>query len=459
MRTADSAVLSALGGAHSRVLIERAGTAVANVAMQMMGGAYGRRVIVIAGKGNNGADGRVAAQRLRLRGATVCEMEADQVADEFIDSRRVDLVIDAAYGIGFRGTWQPPVVFDVPVLAVDLPSGLDADDGSIAGGILVADRTVTFAALKPGQLLGDGPAVCGAIDIADIGVDVLEHVDDVSIFVVEPGDVAPWIPPRARDGHKWQTAVRIVAGSSGMFGSAALASVAAMRAGAGIVHLSSRSHDNDVAYAVPTEVVSRPLPNAHWSTAVTPDLSRFRSLVIGPGLGRGDDIAHEIREVVRTTTVPVVIDGDGLAAVVDAHGDASCLAATSSTRILTPHDGEFATLGGDVASDRVGATRSLAQRLGCVLLRKGPTTIITDGVGPTLLVVSGDERLATAGSGDVLSGIIGAFLARGLDAVAAAAAGAVVHGLAAQLCQREGVIARDVAGNIADVLSELGGVQ
>ena len=456
MRRADEAQIAMLGAHGHAVLVERAGAAVAFAALRMLGGAYGKRVVVIAGKGSNGADGKVAARRLIDRGAAVEVIPAADATDEVIDSQRADLVIDAAYGTGFHGTWEPPLVFGVPVLAVDVPSGLDADVGTCEGAVLLADRTITFAALKVGHLLNDGPRVSGDIEIADIGVDVVDHCDDVTTFLVEPTDVAAWIPPRDRDAHKWSHAVRVIAGSGGMTGAAALVCAASMRAGAGIVHASMRETSHDGSSSLPTEVVQRQLTPENWGSQVAIDAHRFASLVIGPGLGRGDDVAELVRDVVRSVSIPVVVDGDGLSAVVDSHGDASSITSRTAPTVLTPHDGEFASLGGDVDdADKIAATRRLAERIGCVVLRKGPTSIVASADSPTFLVASGDQRLATAGSGDVLSGIVAAFIARGMDAAPAATAAAVVHGVAASLCPAEGTIARDVVGEIAHVLDEL----
>lgn len=449
MRAADDAALSAVGGGD--VFIKRAGHAVARVARTMLGGTYGRRVLVIAGKGHNGDDGRVAAEWLTEWGASVQVLDATEAAGQLIDSRVTDLVIDAAYGIGFHGTWSPPFVLDVPVLAVDIPSGLNALDGTVEGGVLVADRTVTFAAVKTGMLFGDGPSLCGEIDIVDVGID---PIDDVSTYLVESTDVATWLPPRDRLTHKWDHAVRVVAGSTGMAGAASLVSAAAMRAGAGMVHLSWRGDAH--AVTPPTEVVGRALPDHNWAQDLSSDIHRFASLVIGPGLGRGDDIGVEVRNVLSTCDVAMVVDGDGIGASVDPRAGHSALTARTAATVLTPHDGEFATLGGDVANtDRIAATRELASRTGCTILRKGPTTVVADPDGAVYLVVAGDERLATAGSGDVLSGIIGAFLARGLSAHEAAAAAAYVHGMAGSSCASEGTIARDVVAMISDVLTEV----
>lgn len=448
MAEADAAAVSESGDPW--IFINRAGHAAAEVARRMMGGAYGRRVVVIAGKGNNGNDGRVAAGRLSDWGASVRVLSATEAHSEFIDGRRADLVIDAAYGIGLRGGWSPPVVFDVPVLAVDIPSGLNAMTGAVEGGVLVADRTVTFSALKTGMLLGDGPSVCGEIDIIDVGIP-LHGVVEPGAFVIEANDVRAWLPPRDRHAHKWSHALRVVAGSAGMSGAASLVTAAAMRAGAGIVHLSTRGTVSTSQF--PTEVVHRPLPGNRWADMVGEDARRFGALVIGPGLGRGDDVALEVREVLSEVDLPAVVDGDAIAESIDPRGGYGTLSSRTSPTVLTPHDGEFAALGGDPASpDTVGATCDLADRSGCTVLRKGPTTIVASPGCPTYLVVSGDERLATAGSGDVLAGVIGAFLARGMEAPEAAAAAAFVHGMAGSSLPVEGTIARDVVALVSEVL-------
>lgn len=449
MRAADAAALDEVTDAH--LFIRRAGYATAVVAKKMMLGSYGRRVVVIAGSGHNGDDGRVAGEWLTTWGAQVRYVAADNAGAVFVDGRTTDLVIDAAYGIGFHGTWTPPIVMDVPVLAVDIPSGLDATTGIVHGGILVADRTVTFAAVKTGMLFGDGPSVCGEIDVVDVGID---PPADLETHLVDAGDICRWLPVRDRSAHKWNHAVRVVAGSPGMGGAASLVSAAAMRAGAGMVHLSWRGTAESVM--PPTEVVGHVLPSDSWARFVQQDVSRFGCLVVGPGLGRGDDIGVEVREILSTCDVPVVVDGDGLIAAVDPNGGHSALLSRPSPTVLTPHDGEFAMLGGDARNpDRIEATRALAHTTQCVVVRKGPTTIIAHPSGAVFLSVAGDERLATAGSGDVLSGVIGAFIARGLDPFLAAVAGVHVHGLAGVACEGEGVIARDVVSAIPEVMTRL----
>lgn len=452
MRTADAVALEAVGPSHVGIFMERAGFATARAAKKMLGGTYGKRVTVIAGKGNNGNDGRIAAQWLQQWGVHVRIVSAVDAASTYIDTDAADLVIDAAYGIGFRGTWTPPIVVDVPVLAVDIPSGLDANTGRVEGGVLVADRTITFAALKFGHLFGDGPSLCGEIDVVDVGIDVHGVIDDCS-YLVELHDVAQWLPVRDRQAHKWNHAVRVIAGSQGMLGAASLVCASAMRAGAGMVHVSTRTSPDAALLSLPTEVVHHPLNAGQWAAQVVADEQRFTSLVIGPGLGRGDDIAAEIRGVLAASDLPAVVDGDGIVGAVEPRGGYDTLITRNAPTVLTPHDGEFALLGGDVNDpDVVGATVALANETRCIILRKGPTTIIAAPNGAVYLVASGDERLATAGSGDVLSGVIGAFIARGMDVHEAAAAAAFVHGMAGSSLQQEGAIARDIVGTLADVM-------
>lgn len=428
------------------VLIERAGATVARQALALLGGAYGRTVIVVAGPGNNGADGRVAARRLGERGVRCSVIEALEAPPTLPSA---DLVIDAAFGTGFRGGWTFPDAGSMPVLAVDLPSGLDASTGEEISAAPTATATVTFAAAKPGHYLGSGPGRCGRLSVVDIGLEVR----DPYARVVETADVAAWLPPRAPDSHKWRQAVRVVAGSSGMTGAAHLVASAAQRAGASLVALSSPGIDADH----PIETIDRRVPAFDWADDVLADLHRFRSLVIGPGLGRAD---HTVPSIVRTVTgavVPVVVDGDALFAMSwNEAGTPAFLADREVPTILTPHDGEYRSLtGAQPGPDRIAAARSLVEVSGATVLLKGPTTVIAGPTAVPWLVVSGDERLATAGTGDVLSGIIGAFLARGMRADRAAAAGAHIHGLAARSCPIQGVVASDLIDGLPRLFADL----
>ena len=425
------------------VLIDRAGAAVALAALRLLGGSYGRTVHVLAGPGNNGADGRVAADRLRERGVVVHVHDA---TDPTIELAAADLVIDAAFGTGFRGTWQPPDIGRAKVLAVDVPTGLDALTGTAAETTLRADVTVTFAAAKPGHVLGDGPDVVGELQIADIGL----NVTDPDLTIVDHHDVGAWLRRRPRTAHKWAGAVRVVAGSAGMTGAARLASSSAQRCGAGMVVVSSPGMDA----SAPIEAVDRHVPQFDWADRVLADLHRFHALVIGPGLGRDDQTVPSVVRAVVESVVPVVVDGDGLFAMSwnDA-GTPAFLRDREVPTVLTPHDGEFGLLtGARPGADRVAAARQLVDTSGAVVLLKGPCTIVAAPGRPTRLVTNGDERLATAGTGDVLAGIIGALLATGVPAPEAAAAGAWLHAEAAVAAGGVGLVASDLVAALPSVL-------
>ncbi len=445
MRAVDAAALAHVSEA---TLVERAGTAVATAALRLLGGAYGRRVVVLAGKGNNGADGRVAADRLRRRGARVEVVDAAAAPPMLGEHPRADLVIDAAFGTGFRGTYRAPSVpGGVAVLAVDIPSGVDGDTGRAGGEPLRADVTVTFAALKPGLLQGDGPALAGAVQVADIGLDA----GRARIRLVQDADAAS-LPPRPRAAHKWQSALAVVAGSPGMTGAASLCAHAAYRAGAGMVRLG-------IPGARPAELpsgeaVSVVLPAEGWADDALAMAERCRAVVIGPGLGRGPGVAAEVARLVSACPVPVVVDADGLFALGTAAGVAGVTGPGHPPVVLTPHDGEFSRLAGEPPGvDRIAAARGLATDTGAVVLLKGAVTVVADPGGDALLSAAGSDRLATAGTGDVLSGVIGAFMARGVPAPLAAALGAHVHGRGAARGRSEGLVAGDVAELVADWLS------
>jgi NAD(P)H-hydrate epimerase len=431
----------------TEVLIGRAGGAVARQALAMLGGSYGRRVVVVAGKGNNGNDGREAARRLRRRGVRVLEIDALGAPERLPDA---DLVIDAAYGTGFRGEYRPPDPAGTPVLAVDIPSGVDGRTGAVAGAAVRADRTVTFAALKPGLLLPPGRELAGAVVVADIGLDV--SVAGATVGLVEGTDVARWLPPRPPDTHKWRAALVMAAGSPGMTGAAHLAARGAQRAGAGMVRVASPGLDHDPG--LPTEAVGISVPAAGWDARVLDELDRAGALVVGPGLGRGAATGAAVHQVVATAPVPLLVDGDGLSAL--GGRVAEVVGSRDAPTILTPHDGEFARLAGHPpGADRIDATLGLARATGAVVLLKGPTTVVAHPDGRVHLSTTGDARLATAGTGDVLSGIIGALLAQGAEALAAASAGAWLHGRAASHGPERGLVASDVAEGLPTALAGL----
>jgi NAD(P)H-hydrate epimerase len=452
-------------------LIARAGAALARHALRMLGGTYGRRVVVLVGRGNNGNDGRDAARRLLSRGVRVRVIEVGQMPEVLPDC---DLVIDAAFGSGYRidadrRYTAPSVPPGAAVLAVDIPSGIDGLTGAAGGGsdeisgggsisgVLRADETLTFAALKPGLLFGEGARCAGSITVADIGLDVSR----ASAHLVGAASVAGWLHRRDVDAHKWNSAVCIVAGGQGMEGAAALASRAALRAGAGYVRLASPGRAESMN--LPVEVVRSSLPVSGWADSVLADLERFRSLVIGNGLGLAPETSSSILDVLagaRRIGLPTVVDADALTALAtltnSGEGRSSVASVVGASMVLTPHDGEFARLdGSSPGPDRIDAARRLARSTGAVVLLKGASTVVASPAGDVLVSTSGDARLATAGTGDVLAGIIGALLAEGLDVFRAAAAGAFIHGRAGALGWMHGSVAGDLPWRIPAVRAEL----
>ena len=430
------------------VLIARAGHAVARTALDMLGGTYGRRVVIVAGPGNNGADGRAAGRLLERRGASTTLVDA---TDAPATLPAADLVIDAAFGTGLGREYVAPDPGGAPVLAVDIPSGLRGDTGERLGQPMRASRTVTFAAFKPGLLLGDGPDHSGDIEVADIGLDVSR----ATIHVLDDAGAGRLLPLRGRRAHKWHAAVLVVAGSPGMTGAAAMAAGAAQRAGAGMVQLAVPGMSGAVG---PVEAVSVALDESRWVAELLDDgvidLDRVGASIVGPGLGTSMATRHQVRRFVSGVPTPVVVDGDGLTALgTDA---ATVVDPRRHATVLTPHDGEFARLAGSApGADRLTAARELAASTGAVVLLKGPTTIVADPRGAVRLVTAGDARLATAGTGDVLSGVIGALLANGLDAFDAASVGAHVHGTAGSLGPDPGTIATDVIAALPQALHHL----
>jgi ADP-dependent NAD(P)H-hydrate dehydratase / NAD(P)H-hydrate epimerase len=440
MRAIDEAALDS-----TDVLIRRAGAALASTAVTMLGGAYGRRVVVVVGKGNNGADGRAAAARLRWRGADVVVLPAAEAPDPL---PRADLVIDAAYGTGFHGDYHAPDPAGAPVLAADIPSGVDGLTGLAGEGAVRADVTVTFAALKPGLLLADGPAHAGRVVVRDIGLDT----SSARAFLIDVDDARSWLPPRPRHAHKYTTSVAVVAGSPGMLGAALLCTEAALRTGAGYVRLGCPGVAVDSLPA--GEHVGWALPAQQWDAQALAELGRYQSLVIGPGLGREQQTRAAVRRLVASAQIPVIIDGDGLYAFDGPHDLATVEARRIRPTVVTPHDGEFVSLAnGPPGADRIGDTRKLAAETGATVLLKGPTTIVARPDGVVLLTATPDARLATAGTGDVLSGIIGALLAQGLDGQRAAAAGSALHIAAAGLASPRGMVAGDIVDRLPAVLS------
>jgi hydroxyethylthiazole kinase-like uncharacterized protein yjeF len=456
-------------GTPEAVLVERAGAAVARHAERMLAGAYGRRVVVVAGKGNNGADGIVAARRLAGRGIGVAVFELAEGIDRAAFSRaqaRADLAVDAMFGTGFRGVLAGDAAFvadalvegATPTLAVDIPSGVDGATGEIRGDAVHADETVCFAALKTGLLFVPGRSHAGRVHVVDIGIDVGQP----ALHVLDAADLR--LPQRAPNAHKWTSGALIVGGSTGMVGAPLMASHAAARCGAGMV-VCALPGAEAAARASTGEIVARALPatsdgglDADAAGVVLKDVERFHAVAIGPGLGRDERTQAAVRQIVAECTSPIVVDADALNALaVDLAPLRQRHRAGLPPAILTPHAGEYARLAGAPAgADRVAAARDLAARTDAIVLLKGPGTVVAAPDGNAVVNRTDTPALATAGTGDVLTGIIAGLLANGASPFDAAATGVYVHGRAACAAgTAPDLVATDLIGALHPTLDAL----
>ena len=457
----EMAVIDAAAPESLDELIDRAGRAVMSHCLKMLGGAQkcsGKNVLVIAGKGNNGADGKRAAELLADRKVNVLVVAPNKVSEK--DFKDIDLVVDAAYGTGLKRPYKPKVSFEITasVLAVDIPSGIDGNTGEVNSSALKADRTITFAALKPGQLLFPGSDFVGELRVADIGLDV----SSANIWLLDDESVKAAIPNRPINAHKWNSACWVVGGSSGMTGSVSLAAHGAYRAGAGYVRMSVPSSlASSVPPTFPIEAVGYIFKTTNWGDEILKEADRFKALIIGMGLGMNSDagitleIQTQLEKVLTQLDKPLVIDGDGLN-LLAAIGP-EVMKGRKIPAVLTPHDKEFERLNGTKPSaDRIKSVRELALKYNSIVLLKGVTSLIADPISQKVLISNtGDERLATAGTGDVLAGIIGAYLAQGVDPVMATAIGAYLHGKAASLKSPFGFMAGDLPDLIPQAVKKI----
>ncbi len=487
-------------GIPAELLMERAGRAVARAAVDVMGGTYGRRAVVVCGKGNNGGDGLVAARHLARWGVRVAVVAVEALADlrepaavnaSRLDEapsirvmpfsaatlarelERADVTIDAIFGTGFRGipedAWADAIAGVnaslAPVVAVDIPSGVNGATGAVEGDAVRADLTMTFGAAKVGAVVLPGAELAGVVRVADIGFphDLMRP----NTFLVESDDVASLLPERSIDTHKRATGVLlIVAGSRGMTGAVRLIAEAAGRIGAGLIQVAVPKGILPVVQTELVETTFLPLDETFEGTIgatsldiVLERLDGVDAVAIGPGLSTNEETAGFLRELVRACSVPFVLDADGLNAFA---GRADDLADHKAEVVLTPHAGEFARLSGvsarELNDDRMRHGRALAATTGAVVLLKGSRTLVITPDGTVRVNPTGGPVLATAGSGDVLTGVIGGLLARGLDPEDSASAGAYVHGLAGILAGRslgEGTLASDIASHLPEAVNRV----
>jgi NAD(P)H-hydrate epimerase len=457
MGAADRRAIAA--GTPETVLMDRAGKAVAWSIRRRLGRAAGMRAVLACGRGNNGGDGLVVDRVLRGWGARVDVFRVGDGIDPATLARsvdRADVVVDAMFGTGFRGELSGDALavceafagFAGPVVAIDIPSGVDGLTGEVRGRAVRADWTVSFAAAKPGLCFEPGRSLAGAVEVADIGIAVTDDDGGTRTFLTEAGDVAAWVPPRAPSAHKWSAGCLVIGGSGGMTGAPVLASHAAMRAGAGIVWCGLPGAAA-AAQASGTEVITKALP-ADADGALAADAAdglldaaaRFRAVALGPGLGRADGTAAAVRRLVAGVAGPLVVDADGLHALA---GHLDLLRRRVVPAVVTPHEGEYAALrGAPVGPDRLAAARALAADAGAVVLLKGPGTVVAAPDGRAAICPLGGPWLASAGTGDVLTGIVAALLAGGAPPFEAAAGAAFLHGSAADVAGHTGLVAGDL---------------
>jgi NAD(P)H-hydrate epimerase len=418
-------------------MMESAGRAVAQAVLRRYPRA--RRVAAVCGKGANGGDGRIALRILAEAGRETTE-ELDSSGD-------VDVVIDALFGTGFHGEPRANAAAqiermnaaDAPIVAVDLPSGVDANTGEVAGAAVDADATVTMHGRKVGLVVAPGRFHAGDVEVADIG---LESADTEHRLVTE--EILRVVPRKHERDTKYSAgAVLVIGGAPGMSGAVSLTAEAAFRADAGYVAVATHEASLPVIELRLLEAVKAPLDRID-------DLAkRSSAIAIGPGLGRGDEERSLVRDVLSEHQLPAVVDADALFELQPARWPAH--------RVLTPHAGELGRLLGETSSwvdaHRLEAVRRAADAYSCVVLLKGADTLIAARGEGVLVCDTGTPSLATAGTGDVLTGVIAAFLAKGMDARLAAAAGAVAHGRAAALVPRQrGLVASDVVASLPRAL-------
>jgi hydroxyethylthiazole kinase-like uncharacterized protein yjeF len=432
-------------------LMEAAGSAVAALVAERFPG----RVSVVCGPGNNGGDGRVCARRLREAGREVVVVEG------FGELAEPDVIVDALLGIGLHEAPREDVArmierinaAGVPVVSVDVPSGVNASTGEVPGAAVRATVTVSFGAAKVGLAVAPGLLHGGEVRVAPIGLAPAAHE-----HALVPASLLAEVPRKSAESNKYRAgAVLVVGGSPGLLGAPMLAALAAFRAGAGYVTVAAPASALPVLEGRLLEAVKRPLPEDAAGRltprALEPILEaaqRADAVALGPGLGRSEGTRELVRMLLEALAVPVVLDADGLFGLEPFE--------RAGATVLTPHSGELARLLGASAAEidahRLAAVRRAASRFGCVVLLKGPDTLVTEPREGVLVAAYGTPALATAGSGDLLTGVVAAFLAKGLEPRLAAAAAAVAHGLASRLVEPQaGLVASDLLPGIQRALS------
>jgi hydroxyethylthiazole kinase-like uncharacterized protein yjeF len=510
MRNIDKKTIEGIG-IPGLELMEKAGQGTAQLAKRMLKEPEGKAVAIFCGSGNNGGDGFVVGRYLAQWGAQVqffliakrSDLKGDAktnlkkavdldlpimeiLKEEDIPPQiKADLIVDALFGTGFTGeiTGSMKDVVDrinssgIPVLSVDIPSGLYADTGVYTGPCVKADRTATMALPKIGHFVFPGKAVSGKVSVVDIGVP--QHVvdeEEIKLNLITREEIREMIPQRPGDAYKGTCGrVVLIAGSTGLTGAAVLASLSCLKAGAGMAILGTPKTLNPIMEMKMTEVMTHPLPDVRKKGVLAlRGLGEIRELLkwgdccaIGPGLGQHFETIELVQRLVRKLKMPAVIDADGLNALAK---NVSVIKECEAPLILTPHIGELSRLNGvpisDIDKDKMKYASEFATEYGCVLVFKGAPTIISEPGGQTYVNPTGNAGMATAGSGDVLTGIIAGLLAQKLllekdrdlreIMLEAALVGVYIHGLTGDLTKEEkgemGMIAGDMMEKTPEAL-------
>lgn len=506
MRQIDKDTIEGIG-IPGIVLMETAGSEIVRAIERHYPTA--QRIGVFVGKGNNGGDGLVIARQLAHAGREVqiflvspaesftgealtnldiarnLELQIEEILTDavFIDTLKCDLLVDAIFGTGLRGVVREPVAniinainnLPIPILSVDLPSGLDADSGNPLGTCVQADRTVTIGLPKRGLLLHPGADLAGKLEVVDIGFpQQVIDAQNIKVNWTTEKDAAAWIPARSPASYKGSYGrVLVVAGSTGMTGAAALTSEAALRVGAGLVTLAIPQNLNTILEVKLSEVMTLPLPEteagslAESSTSTILEYAKKTKslLAIGPGLSQHPETVGLVHQLIsenhkQELGLRMVIDADGLNALAQ---ETDLISLLGTETVLTPHPGEMARLTNipisTLESNRIGTAEEFANQYGVTLVLKGAPTITSNPNGETWVNSTGNAGMATAGMGDVLTGIIAGLMAQNVPSETAAVLGVYLHGLAGDIAAEKlgmhGLIAGDVLQAVPQAISSL----
>lgn len=503
MRRMDRFTIEELG-IPGAVLMENAGGGCARVLCQKLGGVAGKRTAVLAGKGNNGGDGMVIARHLHNWGADVkvyllsekekisgdarrnldiclnshvpvsIVSDAETFGDHEEDIKNAHVIVDALLGVGLssevKGFYRHVIEFvnrlNSFVVAVDVPSGVDATTGAVLGVAVKADLTVTFALPKRGLVLYPGAEFAGEVVVVDIGMPSKALKEfPVDTEIIEEGDLSPLLPPRRADAHKGDFGhLLVLAGSTGYTGAAALTCLGALKTGPGLVTLCVPESLNSIMEVKLTEVMTAPVPDEGKGRLVYGAIENVRLLIkgkdalaVGPGLSRYSETVELIREIVKTSPLPCVLDADGINAF-EGRADEFKERSTDAPLVITPHPGEMARLTGlttaQIQKDRVEVARNFAKEHGVVVVLKGARTVVAEPGGAVYVNLTGNPGMASGGMGDVLTGMIGGFMAQGVEAAHAARLSVYLHGKAGDVAADKGM-AGIVAGDLLSLIPRL----